>query len=158
VAKVTEELEGAWHFNTSTAQVMELLNAVRSWLEEGHPTDDAERAVLRETLELMVSVLSPFVPHLAEELWERLGHEPGIFTQPWPEADADALAADEVELGVQVDGKLRARLSVSTEAGDDVIREAALSEERVAAHLEGREVVRVIVVPGRLVNIVSRPR
>jgi len=158
VAKVTDELEGAWHFNTSTAQVMELLNAVRSWLEDGHPNDDTERAVLRETLELMVSVLSPFIPHMAEELWEQLGHEPSIFTEAWPEPDPEALAAEELEIAVQVDGKLRTRLHVSADIVEEALKERALTEPRVEKHLEGRSVVRVIVVPGRLVNIVSRPR
>jgi leucyl-tRNA synthetase len=158
VAKVTEELEGAWHFNTSTAQVMELLNAVRSWLEDGHPNDDTERSVLREALQLMVSVLSPFIPHTAEELWERLGNEPSIFAQPWPEPDAEALAAEQLEVPVQVDGKLRARLQVPADIDEDSLRKHALEEEGVAKHLGGRSIVRVVIVPGRLVNIVSRPQ
>jgi leucyl-tRNA synthetase len=157
VKKVTEELEGSWHFNTSTAQVMELLTGLRDWLEGGHPEDGPEREVLREVLELMVSVLSPFAPHLAEELYEQLGGQPSIFRQPWPEADPEALAAEELEIPVQVDGKLRARLLVSPETSEEELRERALADPRVARHLVERTVVRVVVVPRRLVNIVSRP-
>jgi leucyl-tRNA synthetase len=157
VRKVTDELEGAWHFNTSTAQVMELLAGLREWLEDGHPQDEREREVLREALELMVSVLSPFAPHLAEELYEQLGGRPSIFQQPWPEADPEALAAEELEIPVQVDGRLRARLMVSAETSEEELREQALSDPRVARHLVERTVVRVVVVPRRLVNIVSRP-
>lgn len=158
VKKVTDELEGPWRFNTSTAQVMELLSGLRGWLEAGHPVDRTEREVLRETLELMVGILSPFVPHLAEELWERLGHEPSIFREPWPEADPEALAAEQLEIPVQVDGKLRARLTVPADISEEALRERALSEPRVARHLAEREVVRVVVVPGRLVNVVTRGR
>lgn len=157
VKKVTEELEGSWHFNTSTAQVMELLAGLRTWLKSGHPQDGREREVLREVLELMVSVLSPFAPHLAEELYEQLGGEPSIFRRPWPEADAEALAAEVLEIPVQVDGRLRARLLVPAGIGEEEFRERALADPRIARHLVGRTVVRVVVVPRRLVNVVSQP-
>ena len=156
VKKVSDELEGLWHFNTSTAQVMELLAGLRAWLDGGHPADEAERGVLRETLVLMTSILSPFVPHMAEELWERLGEEPSVFQQPWPEADPEALEASHLEIPVQVDGRLRGRLRVPADIDEEELRQRALSEPRVARHLTDRAVVRVVVVPGRLVNIVSR--
>ena len=158
VKKVTDELDGPWRFNTSTSQVMELLSGLRSWLEAGHPAERSEREVLREVLELMVSVLSPFVPHLAEELWERLGHRPSIFREPWPQADPEALAAEELEVPVQVDGRLRGRLRVPADIGEEALRQQALAEPGVARRLADREVVRVVVVPGRLVNIVTRSR
>jgi leucyl-tRNA synthetase len=101
-------------------------------------------------------MLTPFTPHMAEELWVRLGEEPSVFDEAsWPEYDEDVLRTEEVEIPVQVDGTLRATIQVSRGADEDVVREAALAEENVRRHLEGREVTKVIHVPDRLLNLVS---
>ncbi|HUF48105.1 MAG TPA: class I tRNA ligase family protein, partial [Vicinamibacterales bacterium] len=113
-------------------------------------------AVLREALEALVRLLSPFTPHLSEELWERLGHAEGIVAAGWPVVDEEAARADEIEIPVQVNGKVRARVRLAADASEDQMRGAAL--EAVRAHVAGQDVVKVVVVNGRLVSVVVRPK
>lgn len=101
-------------------------------------------------------LLHPFAPHVTEELWERLGHADHLVFHPWPSADPAALTSDEVQLVVQVNGKLRGRVTVATSATEDEVRAAALADAKVQPFLEGKSVVKVVVVPGRLVNVVVR--
>ena len=116
-----------------------------------------ERAsLLAEAVETLVLLLAPFAPHLAEELWEQLGHRDSVFRASWPEAEAAALERDAVQVVVQVDGRVRTRLVVSPEIAEDRLRSEALADEKVQPWLRSREVARVVVVPGRLVNIVTR--
>ncbi len=155
IDKVSRDMEGAFHFNTAIASVMELVNEAYS------TTPEAGRAtglkVMREALEAAVLCLAPFVPHVCEELWRDLGHAESVFRSAWPEADRSALIAEEVELAVQVNGKVRGRVTVPADLDEESVRERALSDERVKPFLEGA-VAKVVVVPGRLVNIVVRPR
>jgi leucyl-tRNA synthetase len=99
-------------------------------------------------------LLSPFAPHLAEEMWEKLGHDQTLAYEPWPEADAGLLRDDEVELVIQVQGKLRARIRVPADASEDVVRQRALEDPNVQRHVGDRTPRRVVYVPGRLVNLV----
>ena len=101
-------------------------------------------------------MLAPACPHLAEELWHRAGHEDSVHRQPWPEADDELVRRETVELPVQVNGRIRERLEVPADADEEAVSEAALASERVRAHLEGREIVRTIYVPGRMLNLVAR--
>jgi len=112
--------------------------------------------VVREALEALVRMLSPFAPHTAEEIWERLGHAQPIAEAAWPAFNPEVAKAEEVVLVVQVDGKVRDRLTVAAGVSEDAARSAALASEKVQERLRGREVVKVIVVPGRLVSIVTR--
>jgi leucyl-tRNA synthetase len=114
-------------------------------------------AVLREAVESLVLLLSPFTPHLSEELWERLGHTGGLAAASWPVFDAEAAREDEVEIPVQVNGKVRARVMVPADAPDVDIEAAARSSPQVAAYLVGMTIVKVVVANRRLVNIVVRP-
>jgi leucyl-tRNA synthetase len=100
-------------------------------------------------------ILSPFAPHLAEELWSRLGHTDSLAYQPWPDFDPGLARDDVLEIGVQVNGKLRGRVTVAADADEESIRRAALAEEKVAAAVAGKDVRKVIVVKGRLVSIVA---
>jgi leucyl-tRNA synthetase len=135
----------AMKFNTAIAAMMEFVNAV---YKAGSITaDQAGRFVL---------VLAPFAPHIAEELWQRLGHEESLAHEPWPAYDEALLAEETVELAVQVNGKVRGRVSVAADAAEDDIVAAALAEEKVAAAVAGKRIVKRIVVPGRLVNLVAR--
>jgi leucyl-tRNA synthetase len=112
------------------------------------------RAVLKEAIEALVLMLSPFTPHMAEELWEQLGHEGGIVFAPWPAFDPDVARPDEVVIPVQVNGKVRGRVTVPADCTEDEIRAAALADPAVASHTRGRTVVKVIVANGKLVSVV----
>jgi leucyl-tRNA synthetase len=112
--------------------------------------------VLREAVESLVRLLAPFAPHMAEELWEGLGHSDGITAAGWPEWDEAAAREDSVEIPVQVNGKLRGRVVVAADASEDDIRSAALAAPAIQPHLSGREVVKVIVARGRLVSVVVK--
>ena len=148
--KVTDDMGRRRTFNTAIAAVMELTNAL------GKSSDGSERAraVRHEALEIIVRVLSPIVPHITHALWFALGHEDAAVDAPWPRVDSDALIQDSLEIVVQVNGKLRGRVSVPAQAGEERVREIALADETVARHVGGKPVKKVIVVPGKLVNIV----
>jgi len=149
--QVTREME-AFSFNTVVAALMELQNEIsqaRSQGAEGTPA-------WREMQEIYLKMLAPIAPHIAEELWERLEKEGSVHLQPWPEVDEKAAAAEEITLVVQVNGKLRDRITVPVGIPDDDARRIALESEGASRFLEGKAVRQVIVVPGRLVNIVAR--
>jgi leucyl-tRNA synthetase len=147
---VTFNLEERQHFNVAIAACMELTNNLAR--VDG---DDAElRAVLGEGLRALVRMLAPFTPHLAEACWMTLGGETALAHTPWPEVDPEALLTETLTLVVQVNGKLRERLDFPASADEAEIRALTLAHPRVQKHVEGRELQRVIVVPGRLVNLV----
>jgi leucyl-tRNA synthetase len=154
IEKVTRDVEERIQLNTAVAALMELVNEV--YRVEAEVATGEGRWALREALETVVLLLSPFTPHVCEEMWARLGHAEGLVRAAWPEADAEAAREDSVELAVQVNGKVRAHVVVPREAPEDEIREKALAEPRVAAHLQGKHMVKLVVVPGRLVSVVAR--
>ena len=150
IKKVTEDIEERFHFNTAIASVMELLNTVQ-------PTElntPQRGAVMKESLETMVLLLAPFVPHISEELWQRLGNGTPLSRTAWPEYDRDAVVDEEVLVVVQVNGKLRSRVTVPAGVGEEELKAAALADEKVLPFLEGKQVRKVVCVPGKLVNIV----
>ena len=150
IERVTFNLEERQHFNVAIAACMELTNHLAR--VDG---DDAElRAVLGEGLRALVRMLAPFTPHLAEACWMTLGGETALAHTPWPEVDPEALLTETLTLVVQVNGKLRERLDFPASADEAEIRALTLAHPRVQKHVEGRELQRVIVVPGRLVNLV----
>jgi leucyl-tRNA synthetase len=150
IKKVTEDIDGSFHFNTAIASVMELVNAIYGF----EPRDDYP-GVMREALESLVRLLAPFVPHVCEELWVCLGHEGGIEAAGWPTLDTAALVEDEMTIVVQVNGKVRGKVTVAADADNDTVQQAALAEGNVVRFLEGKSVRKVVVVPGRLVSIVA---
>jgi leucyl-tRNA synthetase len=158
IERVTEDIEKDFHFNTGISAVMELMNALTEFERASMDTvSRQERAgLLREAIETILLLLGPACPHLTEELWSILGHAQSLFKQPWPVADREALARDEVQIVVQVDGRVRSRLTAEVGAEDSQIREMALADGRVQPWLAGRSVAKIVVVPGRLVNIVTR--
>ena len=151
IRKVTQDIEQSWQFNTAVAAVMELSNALADV-----PKAAETAPVLRLALESIVRLLQPLVPHISEELWAALGHEPSVLAAGWPEYDEAACAEDEVEYAVQVNGKLRGRLTVPAGTGEEEVRAKALALERVQASVGDAPVRKVIVIPGRLVNVVAR--
>jgi leucyl-tRNA synthetase len=157
IRRVTTDVEG-FRFNTAISALHELVNAMHAFAAESlDRTASGERtALLAEAIETLVLLLAPFAPHLAEELWHQRGHRESIFRATWPAPDADALEREAVEVVVQVDGRVRSRLTVPPEIEEEQLRSEALTDEKVRPWLETREVARVVVVPGRLVNIVTR--
>jgi leucyl-tRNA synthetase len=158
IKRVTEDIERDFHFNTAISAVMELVNALQDFARTSMDTASrSERSeLLREAVETALLLLGPVCPHLTEELWSALGHAESLFTQPWPVPDRQAMARDEVQIVIQVDGRVRSRLTADVAAGETTIREMALADGRVRPWLSGRQVAKVVVVPGRLVNIVTR--
>jgi len=152
IEKVTRDCDGDFRFNTSVSTIMELFTE----LKEAADADlgPQRTAVLSEAAEALVIVLSPFVPHMAEELWVKLGHPPSIFRQPWPAFDSEALERDEIEIPVQINGKLRGHVRVPADADEALVKDAALAVESVHKQLEGKAIRKTIYVPGRLLNLV----
>ncbi len=152
VKRVTDDIEARFHFNTAIAASMELVNELSSF----EPTDETGKAVYREAVELLLTLLAPMVPHAAEEMWEALGCRSRLRDVSWPTADEKALARDSITIVVQVRGKVRGRIEVAPDADKDAVERIARADENVARHLEGLETVKVIYVPGRLLNIVVK--
>ncbi|NOR42758.1 MAG: leucine--tRNA ligase [Gammaproteobacteria bacterium] len=151
IAKVTDDIGRRHTFNTAIAATMELINELAKF------NDDTEQgsAVVREAVESVILLLSPIVPHITQQLWEELGHDGLLADTAWPVCDESALVCDEVELVVQVNGKLRSKVSVDANADNAAIEAAALADEKIIVNIEGKTVRKIIVVPGRLVNIVA---
>jgi len=152
---VTEDMEERWHFNTDIAMTMELVNELTE-VDSGVSDGKIRPEALKETLEIMVLVLALFAPHAADELWEGLGHSEATLRVPWPPFDPELAAEEELELPVQVNGKLRSRIRVAVDVSEEEIRRLAQADEKVAQHLNGRQIVKIIVVPQKLINIVVK--
>jgi leucyl-tRNA synthetase len=150
LAKVTDDYARRRVFNTAVAAVMELMNALAKFSDES----ESGRAVVQEALEFAVIMLSPIVPHAAHALWHELGHKPAVIDVSWPKPDPLALTQDSLELVVQVNGKLRGRVTVANEATEEQIKAAALADPNVTKWLDGKPPKKVIVVRGKLVNVV----
>lgn len=150
IKKASDDIGRRTTFNTAIAAVMELSNAIGKFDD----SSELSLAVSREALEACVLLLSPITPHLCHSLWEALGHSGPAIEATWPVVDESALTRDSIELVVQVNGKLRARLEVPASADKASIEKLAMEHENVQRFLEGNTVRKVIVVPGKLVNIV----
>jgi leucyl-tRNA synthetase len=150
IAKVSDDLDRRYTFNTAIAAVMELMNN----LTKSQGTDPASRNLMQEALENIVLLLSPIVPHICHELWRELRPGTELFDQPWPQADSSAMVQDQIKLIVQINGKLRGQIDIAKDAGKETIESAALANEHVQKFLEGQTVKKIIIVPGRLINIV----
>jgi leucyl-tRNA synthetase len=150
IAKISDDVGRRHTFNTAIAACMELINALYRF--EDNTTQG--RAVMQEALEAIVLMLSPIVPHISHALWHELGHTEAVVSARWPQVDATALIKDSVELVVQVNGKLRARVAVPTSADRAQAEAAALADENVQRFVGGKQIKKIVVVPGKLVNIV----
>jgi len=152
IRKVTEDID-RFHFNTAISAIMELVNEIYGSKVKDQ-TEELSVNIMAEAIEAVALLLSPFVPHFAEELWEALGKKESILIRPWPDYDPQAVLEDEVLIVVQVNGKLRDRVIVPTSYGENQVKEAALKTEKIRSLVEGREIRKVILVPKKLVNIV----
>ncbi len=145
--KITDSIEGGYQFNTAIARTNELLNQLRGSRDQAHP------AVLRETLEAVILCLSPIIPHFADECWAKMGNAESIFEASWPEYDEEAAKEDAVEIPIQINGKVRAKISVPPETGKEELERIALAQDKVKELIAGKEIARVVAVPGRMINI-----
>jgi leucyl-tRNA synthetase len=150
VRKVTTDFDSRWHFNTSIAALMELVN------ELYEVRGDITAASIPEVLEKLTLLLGPFAPYAAEDLWEQLGRTGPVFRQPWPSYDDELAKEDAAEIPVQVNGKLRAKIHVAFGTAAAELERLALAEPKVRAFTDGKQVVKVVVVPDKLINIVVR--
>ena len=157
IARVTDDFEKL-DLNTNVAALMELLNALGEFSVEPASASPADAFAVREAIEALVVMLAPFSPHVAEEMWESLGHEGGLLktTEVWPVADPELARKEELEIPVQVNGKLRSRVIVAPDITEADLRTIALADSKVQSFIDGHEVVKVIVVPQRLVNVVVK--
>ncbi len=153
IKRITDDFDGRWHFNTSIAAIMELVNEL--YIAE---SELASSNLLVDVQRTLVLLIAPFAPYLAHELWDTLGEKSNLLRYPWPKYDAALAKEDEVEIAVQLNGKVRCRLLVPADVAgvESTLRDFVLNDEKVRALLEGKQVVKVIAVPGKLVNIVVK--
>jgi leucyl-tRNA synthetase len=155
IKRVSDDFAGRWHFNTSISALMELNNLLSS-MEQDISAGNIPPEDLAETKRVLVLLLAPFAPYLAHELWELLGEEGNLLKAPWPKYDAELAKEEELEIPVQVNGKLRGRIVVPADVAEDFVVERALGDEKVQSAIAGKQIVNKIFVPGKLVNIVVK--
>jgi leucyl-tRNA synthetase len=153
IKKVSEDIDGRFHFNTAIAAIMELSNALSAATQDDANLKESA-PIIKEGLETMVVLLAPFVPHVASELWEQLGHRQSLDLVPWPSYSEDALAEEQLLIVVQVNGKVRGKITVPADMTQERIETEALADPKVIGFFDGKKVQRVVYVPRRLVNIV----
>ncbi len=150
IKKVSTDIEREYHFNTAIAGMMELVNEITSF----EPGSEEDKAVFRFAIEQLLLLLSPFSPHIAEELWAAIGNKPSIFEHSWPVWDEEAAKEEQIELVIQVNGKLRSKVMISVGMSDDEVKKTALADQRIQEIIGESEIRKVLVVKGKLVNIV----
>ena len=150
IKKVTTDIEREYHFNTAIARMMELVNEITSF----EPGSKEDKAVFRFAIEQLLLLLSPFSPHIAEELWAAIGNKPSIFEHSWPVWDEEAAKEEQIELVIQVNGKLRSKVMISVGMSDDEVKKTALADQRIQEIIGESEIRKLLVVKGKLVNIV----
>ena len=155
IKRVSDDFRGRWHFNTCISAIMELVNVLYG-AEEAIAQNAIPASLLGEVQRNLVLLLAPFAPYLAHELWEMLGQKESLLRAPWPKYDAELAKEDEIEIPVQVNGKLRSRVVVPADAEEHFVLERALTDEKVRAAVKGKQVVKRIYVPGKMVNLVVR--
>ena len=155
IKRVSDDFQGRWHFNTCIAAIMELVNEIYG-AEETRAAGGIPAWLILDVQRNIALLLAPMAPYLAHELWEMTGEKSNLLKVPWPKYDPALAAEDEIEIPVQVNGKLRGLVVVPAGASDDQVEQAALANEKVKAAIAGKQIVKKIVVPGKLVNIVVR--
>jgi leucyl-tRNA synthetase len=153
IKDVTVDVSERQQLNTAISSIMELVNAAYKYLAE---VDELNAALLREVVETIITLLAPFAPHMTEELWTELGYEDSIHQEAWPEYSEEAIKKDEIEIVIQVNGKVRDKVNVAADIEDEELKEVAQEQENIQRYTDGKEVVKVIVVPKKLVNIVAQ--
>lgn len=155
IKRVTQDVRERFNFNTAVSAIMEMVNAGYAYLEAVPPRNRRKR-VLREFLENLILLLAPFAPHVAEELWEAIGHKQSVHLQKWPTWKEEALFTETTTVVIEVNGRVRDRVEVSRNVTEEELKDLAVERPKVKPFLDGKEVVNVVYVPGRLLNIVVR--
>jgi leucyl-tRNA synthetase len=155
IAKITLDFEGRWHFNTCVAAIMELVNEIQA-TDAQLAAGEVSAPAMREILRTLVLLIAPFAPYLAAELWEELGETGSVLRAPWPVSDPELAKEDELEIPVQINGKLVIVIKVAADASSKAIEAVALADEKIQSRTAGKAVAKVIVVPGKLVNLVVK--
>ncbi|MFZ0861948.1 MAG: leucine--tRNA ligase [Candidatus Sulfotelmatobacter sp.] len=155
IKRVSDDFQGRWHFNTCISAIMELVNVLYG-AEEAIAQKAVPAPFLAEVQRNLVLLLAPFAPYLAHELWEMLGEKGNLLKAPWPKYDAALAKEEEIEIPVQINGKLRSRVVVSADAMEEAVLDRALTDEKVQAAIAGKQIVKKIYVPGKLLNIVVK--
>ena len=155
IKRVSDDFAGRWHFNTSISALMELNNLLSS-MEQDISAGNIPSEDLAESKRVLILLLAPFAPYLAHELWETLGEKGSLLKAPWPKYDALLAKEEELEIPVQINGKLRGRVVVPADATEDFVVARALADEKVQSFLAGKQIVKKIFVPGKLLNFVVR--
>lgn len=155
VAKMTQDFSGRWHFNTSIAAIMSLINEIVA-AEAAIDSGEVSAGAIAEIFRNLILMLAPFAPFFAAEMWEEIGGDGVVFRAAWPTANEELAREDEIEIPVQVNGKLVNVVKVAAGSDEETVKAAALADEKVKARVEGKTVVKVIVVPGKLVNLVVK--
>jgi leucyl-tRNA synthetase len=152
IKKVSDDIQDRFNFNTAISAIMELSNMMYHYRDQ----EEQDLAVLKEAINTLIILLSPFAPHLCEEMWHVCGHNDSICQQSWPKYDEAALVQDEVEIAIQVSGKVRERITVPTGTSREGLEEMALAQPKIQDLISGKKIIKIIVVPGKLVNIVAQ--
>jgi leucyl-tRNA synthetase len=152
IKKVSEDAGGRFNFNTAIASIMELVNEMYKYKQSA----EMNLPLFNKAIETLLVVLNPFTPHITEEMWSQLGHEDRLYSHEWPACDESALVKDEIEIIVQVNGKLKDKLMMPNNSSKEVTEQAARELEKVKEATEGKNIVKVIVVPNRIVNFVVK--
>ncbi|HLE18802.1 MAG TPA: class I tRNA ligase family protein, partial [Syntrophales bacterium] len=156
IKKVTQDIEERFHFNTAISSIMELVNASYQLMPtlNGKGSDTAEARVFKKAVESIVLLIAPFAPHISEELWSRLGSSEPVYKMRWPLWNEDALKLEEVEIPVQVNGKVRGRVTVAAGADEAAVKEAVLSDDKIKEFVAGKEIKKFVYVTDKIVNMV----
>jgi leucyl-tRNA synthetase len=155
IAKITQDFNGRWHFNTSISSIMILVNEITA-NEAAMDSGEISPSAVGEVFRGLILLLAPFAPFFAAEMWEQIGGEGVVFRTAWPVVNEELAREDEIEIPVQVNGKLVTVVKVPAGSDEAAVKAAALADAKVIARIEGKSVVKVIVVPGKLVNLVVK--
>jgi leucyl-tRNA synthetase len=155
IRKVTQDIDERMHQNTAISAIMELVNESINFASQNF-SDPASCAVLRHAVETIVHLLNPFAPHITEELWEIFGHNTMLAREPWPEFSAELVLEDFATIVVQVNGKLRGSLQMARGTAQSGVLEAADADEKIRKHLRNQQIVKIVFVPDKLINIVVK--
>jgi len=155
IAKITEDFSGRWHFNTCIAAIMILVNEIQA-NETAMDAGEISPATIAEVFKTLVLLMAPFAPFVAAELWEQMGGTGVLFRQPWPVADAELARESEVEIPVQMNGKLVVVVKIAADSDEEAMKREAMADEKLIARLEGKTIVKIIVVKGKMINFVVR--